>query len=157
MPHKKLLIGADPMGFELKNAIKQHLIDNGYHVDDITEQGAIHYSNVGDTVGQKISQGDYQTGIIFCGTGMGVSISANKHPHVYAGVCESITTARLCRSINNCNVLAFGGLLLTPFKAKQMVDAYLNAQFSHGFSEAKPEDLKSGFECVQKLEQQARS
>jgi len=149
---KKIIIGGDPSGHDLKNAVKAYLLEKNLDIIDITEEGAIHYSDVGDKVGEIISKHQDYTGFIFCGTGMGVSISANKHKNVYCGVCESVTSARFCKIINNCNVLAMGGLLITPFKAKMMVDAYLSATFSEGFSEASPQDLRSGLEQLKKAE-----
>ncbi|KPD02606.1 RpiB/LacA/LacB family sugar-phosphate isomerase [Moellerella wisconsensis] len=152
MAGKKIIIGADPSGFDLKNTVKSYLCEKGYHVDDITAEAPTGYCDVGDTVGKKISDKEYDLGFIFCGTGMGVSIAANKHFGVYCGVCESVTTAKLCKAINNCNVLSMGGLLITPFKAKMMVDAFLGAEFSQNFSEATPDELKSGYSDIQKAE-----
>lgn len=152
MKKKTIIMGADPSGFDLKDAVKSHLLSQNYHVKDITEQGPIGYCDVGDKVGEIISQYTDYLGFIFCGTGMGVSISANKHKNVYCGVCESVTSARLCKVINNCNILSMGGLLITPFKAKMMVDAYLSAEFSSGFTEATPEDLQSGLNTMKKIE-----
>ncbi|MCW2255424.1 ribose 5-phosphate isomerase B [Providencia alcalifaciens] len=152
MEKKTIIMGPDPSGFELKNVVKSHLLSQNYHIKDITEQGPIGYCDVGDKVGEIISQHTEYLGLIFCGTGMGVSISANKHKNVYCGVCESVTSARLCKVINNCNILSMGGLLITPFKAKMMVDAYLSAEFTNGFTEATPKDLQSGLTEMKKIE-----
>lgn len=152
MEKKTIIMGADPSGFDLKNAVKTHLLAKHYTVKDITETGPIGYCDVGDKVGEIISEHPEYIGFIFCGTGMGVSISANKHKNVYCGVCESVTTARFCKIINNCNILAMGGLLMTPFKANMMVDAYLSATFTEGFTEATPDDLKSGFNTMKAIE-----
>lgn len=152
MEQKIIVMGADPSGYELKNAVKSHLQAKNYTIKDITESGPIGYCDVGDKVGAIISEHPEYIGFVFCGTGMGVSINANKHKNVYCGVCESVTTARFCKVINNCNMLAMGGLLITPFKANMMVDAYLSATFTQGFSEATPDDLQCGLQTMKEVE-----
>ena len=103
-------------------------------------------------MGQAIANKEFDRGIILCGTGMGVNIVANKFPGVYCGMCESVEAAKLCRSINNCNVLSLGGLLTTPYMAMKMVDIFLNTQFTHGFPKADPEFLQSAFDEIKKIE-----
>ncbi|EST57688.1 RpiB/LacA/LacB family sugar-phosphate isomerase [Proteus hauseri] len=152
MENRMIIMGADPSGFELKNTIKSYLSGKHYTIKDLTESAPIGYCDVGDKVGAIISEHPEYIGFVFCGTGMGVSISANKHKNVYCGVCESVTSARFCKIINNCNILAMGGLLITPFKAQMMVDAYLSATFTEGFSEAAPENLQSGLNSMKKIE-----
>lgn len=152
MENRTIILAADPSGFELKNTIKSYLSGKNYTIKDLTESGPIGYCDAGDKVGSIISEHPEYIGFVFCGTGMGVSISANKHKNVYCGVCESVTTARFCKIINNCNMMAMGGLLITPFKAKMMVDAYLSATFTDGFSEATPEDLQSGLNSMKQVE-----
>ncbi|WP_262812903.1 RpiB/LacA/LacB family sugar-phosphate isomerase, partial [Enterobacter cloacae] len=88
--------------------------------------------DVGDKVGAIISEHPEYIGFVFCGTGMGVSISANKHKNVYCGVCESVTTARFCKVINYCYMLAMGERLSPRFEANRMVDAYESAAFTVG-------------------------
>nr|WP_307756886.1 RpiB/LacA/LacB family sugar-phosphate isomerase [uncultured Christensenella sp.] len=148
----KVIIGADPLGFAIKEDVKKYLLSSGYEVEDITGDGPIDYYNVGYNVGKRISSGKFERGIIFCGTGMGVNIVANKFPGVYCGLCESVLTAKLCRIINNCNVLSMGGTLNGGFKAVEMAKAFMETGFSEGFSEASPEFLQKSFCCVQDIE-----
>ncbi|HUM85173.1 MAG TPA: RpiB/LacA/LacB family sugar-phosphate isomerase [Lachnospiraceae bacterium] len=148
----KIIVGADPLGYSLKEAVKKYLISEGYEVTDITEVKPIAYYEVGSEVGQKISKGQYERGIIFCGTGMGVNICANKYKGVFCGLCESVMSAGLCRTINNCNVLALGGLFNGEYKAIEMVKAFLNTEFAEGFSEASPDFLKDSLLEVEKID-----
>jgi len=153
----KIIIGADPLGYALKETVKKYLLSADYNVTDITASGPAAYYQVGADVGRQISDGAYDRGIIFCGTGMGVNIVANKFPGVYCGLCESPMTARLCRIINNCNVLALGGLLNGSYKAVEMVKVFLNTEFAEGFSEASPEFLRDACAQVALVEQSLAS
>ncbi|GEO69304.1 RpiB/LacA/LacB family sugar-phosphate isomerase [Levilactobacillus acidifarinae] len=148
----KVIMGADPLGYDLKNAVKQHLLDQGFTVEDITPTNDVDYFNVGQELGQRVASGEFTRGFIFCGTGMGVNIVANKYQGVYSALCESLETARLSRVINNANVLAMGGIVVTPYLAKQMADTFLNTPFSEGFSEGDPAFLKSAYQSVQQTE-----
>lgn len=152
---KKILLGADPYGFSLKESVKSHLLKKGYELEDVgtnSESNPVDYYEVGYKVGKAIADKGFKTGIIFCGTGMGVNIVANKFPGVYCGMCESVETARLCRSINNCNVLSIGGLLTSPYMAIKMVDAFLSADFTKGFPEADPKFLQCAYDEINKIE-----
>lgn len=150
----KVIMGADPLGYDLKEAVKAHLISQGIEVEDVTPTNDVDYFSVGETLGRRIATGEFTRGFIFCGTGMGVNIVANKYQGVYSALCESIETARLSRIINNANVLAMGGIIMTPYLAKQMADVFLNTPFSEGFSEADPEFLKTAYQAVQATEAQ---
>lgn len=97
----KIIMGADPLGYELKETVKKHLADQGYEIVDVSPTNDMDYFKVGFEVGQKIADGEFDRGFIFCGTGMGVNIVANKFTGVYSALCESIETARLSRIINN--------------------------------------------------------
>lgn len=154
---KKIILGADPCGFTLKESVKEYLRSKGYDIKDvgtISLGEPVDYHKVAYNVGKEIADKKYEKGFLFCGTGMGVSIVANKFPGVYCGLCESVLTAGLCRTINNCNVLSIGGLLTAPYKAIQMVEAFLNTEFSTGFSEADPEYLACAYGEISKLEKQ---
>lgn len=152
---KSIIIGADPLGFSVKEAVKKYLEQQEYEVADVgtlDEEHPVDYYKIGSKVGKSISNGKYDRGIIFCGTGMGVNIVANKYPGVYCGLCESVMSAKLCRIINNCNVLSIGGLFQGNYKAIEMVKVFLNTEFAEGFTEASPEFLREAFEEVQKIE-----
>lgn len=148
----KVVMGADPLGYDLKEAVKAHLVKQGIEVEDITSTNDVDYFSVGEALGKRIATGEFTRGFIFCGTGMGVNIVVNKYQGVYSALCESIETARLSRVINNANVLAMGGIVMTLYMANQMADVFLNTPFSEGFSEADPKFLKGAYKDVQTTE-----
>lgn len=145
---KTAILGADPLGITLKDAVKEALIEEGIEVTDITGNEQQDYYNVGYEVGKAISDGKYDFGFVFCGTGMGVNLVANKFVGVHCALVESIETARLAKVINNANMLSMGGIVVTPYLGKQMAKAFVNAEFSKGFTEANPDFLQSAFKRV---------
>lgn len=151
---KRILVGADPIGRPLKDAVCEGLKSDGYEIIDVgsSEENDVDYYRVGDEVGRRMAAHEFERALLFCGTGMGVNIVANKYPGVYCGLCESVTSARLCRTINNCNVLSMGALLITPYMAEQMVKAFLETPFTKNFDLAKPEFLRQALEEIKKIE-----
>lgn len=148
----KVIMGADGFGVPARNAVREYLLEQGHEVTDISGENGIEYYKVGYEVGKAMSNKEYDYGFIFCGTGMGVNIVANKFPGVYCGLVESVTTAELCKIINNCNVLSMGGLFTPAYKAKRMAKAFLEAKFTEGFPDADPAFLVSAYEEIQKIE-----
>lgn len=148
----KAILGADPLGITLKDTVKETLLREGVEVYDLTEDREVDYYSVGFEVGKAISEGQYDYGFLFCGTGTGVNLVANKFNGVYCALCESIETATLSRKINNANILAMGGIVVTPYMAKKMARTFISTEFSYGFSEADPEFLQSAYKAVQNLE-----
>lgn len=152
---KKIVLGADPFGFDIKEIIKKHLEELGYEVTDVgtlSKNEPVDYYNVGYNVGKAIADKKFEKGLVFCGSGMGVNIVANKFPGVYCGIVESIYTAQLCRTINNCNVLSLGGFLNGPVKACKMVDAFLNTEFAASGDEVDPTFLKNAYIKISEIE-----
>ncbi len=152
---KRIIIGADPFGFTLKESVKDYLIKQGYDVKDVgtlSETEPVDYYIVGYKVGKAIAEKEYEKGLLFCGTGMGVNIVANKFPGVYCGLCESVQATELCRMINNCNVLSMGGIFNAPYKAIKMVEAFLKTKFTVGFPEADPKFLEDAYYKIGELE-----
>ena len=122
----KILIGSDELGFPLKEVVKAHLLSKGYEVIDVGTDNA-------PVKGSKaIQKGEVDRAIIMCGTGMNVNITCNKHKGVRCGLVESEFTAEMSRAINNCNVMAMGARVVSDFRAKQMVDIWLNTEFTAG-------------------------
>jgi ribose 5-phosphate isomerase B len=154
---KKIVIGSDKSGFVLKEAVKEHLVQQGFTVDDVGMQSLEDfqpYFMVAPKVARKIQSGEYEKGILFCGTGMGMSIIANKHKGVYAAVVEGSYSAKMCSVINQANVLTMGGWILAPQQAVDMVDRWLNTGFAEGFPEDRRNFLGNAFAEVQKLERE---
>ena len=95
---KKIIIGSDKSGFQLKEAVKAHLVEAGYEVTDAgsqSEENAMFYYEAAENVAPRVGSGEFEKGILICGTGMGMSIVANKHKGVYAAVCENTYAAEI--------------------------------------------------------------
>lgn len=132
----KVLIGSDHAGYELKGQIIAHLNGReGLEVRDFGTDSAdvsCDYTDIALQVGRCVASGDADRGILVCGTGIGMSIAANKVPGVYAAVCWNKETATLSRQHNNANVLTLGGRMLEPKVAIEAVDTWLATDFEGG-------------------------
>lgn len=127
----KIAIGNDHGGTDLKWVIKDYLEGKGYEVvnygTDTNE--SCDYPYYGKTVAEAVAAGEADCGILICGTGVGISIAANKVKGIRAGVCSDCATARLIKQHNNANILAFGARIVGVELAKDLCDAYLEAEF----------------------------
>lgn len=135
---KYVVVGADGAGFPLKEYIKAHLEAKGWHVEDVgTVAGGpqLMFHRVGFLVGSKIAEGEYERGLIFCGTAMGIHIAANKCPGVQAAVVESVPAAKRARVANNCNILGMGAMYVAPAMGVEMAEAFLNTDFAEDWGE----------------------
>ena len=151
---KKIIVGADRSGFLLKEAIIEHLESIGYEVVDVGMQNKDDfkaYYEVAPKVAESIQKGEFEKGILFCGTGMGMNIIANKFKGVYAAVVEGSYSAKMCSVINQANVLTLGGWIIAPGQAIDMVERWLDTGFTEGF-EHKQEFLCNAFKEVEKIE-----
>lgn len=139
----KIGIGNDHAAVELKNVISSYLESEGYEVvnygTDSTER--CDYPVYGAKVGHAVVNHEVDLGIVMCGTGVGISLAANKINGVRACVCSEPYTAQLSRRHNNTNVLAFGSRVVGTELAKMIVDAWLNASFEGGRHEHRVEML----------------
>jgi ribose 5-phosphate isomerase B len=129
-----IVMGADHGGFELKARIVDHLKACGYEVRNMgVDSGeSVHYPDIALRVCLEFQAGEYDFGILICGTGIGVSIAANKIPGIRcANICSSYA-ARMARAHNNANFLAFGGRVDYPEPVPDMVDAFVRARFEGG-------------------------
>ena len=130
----KIAIGNDHTALEMKAAIKAHLEENGYEVLDLgtNSTDSCDYPVYGEKVGRAVVDGEADLGIAICGTGVGISLAANKVKGVRACVCSEPYTAKLSRMHNDSNVLAFGARVVGVELAKMIVDEWLNASFEGG-------------------------
>ncbi|MDU1910212.1 ribose 5-phosphate isomerase B [Fusobacterium sp.] len=130
----KIALGADHGGFELKEKIKTHLIKNGYEVLDLgtNSSDSVDYPEFGHAVGYTVAEKKAEFGIVICGTGIGISIAANKVTGIRAALCTNTTMARLTREHNNANILALGGRIIGDILALEMVDTFLTTEFQGG-------------------------
>lgn len=130
----KVAIGNDHAATALKMEIMEYVKELGHEVinfgTDTNE--SCNYPEYGEKVGRAVASGEADCGILICGTGVGISIAANKVKGVRAGVCSEATTARLIKEHNNANILAFGARIVGSELAKDMVKAYLEAEFLGG-------------------------
>ena len=136
---KKLVVGADFAGYELKEAVCAHLRSRGWEIEDLgvkspTDIGPENmFHRIGLRVGAKISEGEYERALIFCGTGMGIHIAASKCPHVHAAVVESVPAGLRAITGNNVNVLAMGGFYVAPQMGIEIAEAFLGHEFGEGY------------------------
>jgi ribose 5-phosphate isomerase B len=128
----RVALGADHGGFELKEKIRQHLVDHGISVDDLgtNSNAAVDYPDYALAVGEKVAAQRADRGILVCGSGIGMSIAANKIPGIRAVNGHSELEAQLSREHNNANVLTLGGRTLDEATALKIVDRWLNTGFS---------------------------
>lgn len=142
---KKIIVASDRAGFTLKEAVKEHLTELGYEVTDVgskdTGDGGMAYWQAAKNLAPCVSSGEFERGILVCGTGMGMSIVANKYPNVYAALCENTFCAHNCRAVNNANVLAMGGWITPPYTGIAITDTFLNTEFLDGVTEWQTENL----------------
>ncbi len=131
----RIILGADHGGFALKEEIEDHLIKLGHDVFDYgTHDGesSVDYPDYGRPVAEAVVAGEYDLGVICCGTGIGISLAANKVRGARAALCTDCYMARMAREHNNANLLALGGRVVGPDLALEIVDAFLAAEFQGG-------------------------
>ncbi|MCI8335657.1 MAG: ribose 5-phosphate isomerase B [Peptococcaceae bacterium] len=130
----KIVLGSDHAGFSLKETIKEHLSSQGLDVIDCgtDSEESVDYPDFAEKVGRTICDGICEKGILVCGTGIGISIAANKLPGIRAAVCHDVFTAQASREHNDANILAMGARVLSPSLALEMVDTWLATPFSGG-------------------------
>lgn len=149
-------IGNDHVAVELKNVIKEHLENAGHTVVDYgtNDSTRFDYPLSGYKVGRAVATGDVDLGVLICGTGVGISLAANKVHGVRACVCSDPYTAKLSREHNNTNIIAFGARVVGPELAKMIVDQWLAAEFEGGRHQRRI-DMITEIEQTQGLSQTA--
>lgn len=130
----KIAIAADHGGFELKGVIIDHLAKKGYDVLNLGTDSAesVDYSDYAEKCAAAVLSGDVSFGIVVCGTGIGISIAANKINGIRCALCHSPETAALAKQHNNANIISLGGRTTTDETALAIVDAYMEAEFEGG-------------------------
>ncbi len=135
---KEILVAADFAGFPLKEVVAEHLKKKGWTVTDIgvksaDEEDPEMFHRIGLKAGAKISEGEFERALLFCGTGMGIHIAASKCPGVFAGVVESVPAALRAITGNGVNVLAMGAFYVAPRMGIDIADAYLGHNLGDGY------------------------
>lgn len=135
----KIAIGNDHAAVEMKNAIMEYVKELGHQVVNFgtDKDESVNYPEYGEKVGRAVASGEYDCGILICGTGVGISIAANKVNGVRAAVCSDVTTARLVKEHNDANIIAFGARIVGIELARDIVRTYLEAEFQGGRHEAR--------------------
>jgi ribose 5-phosphate isomerase B len=131
---QSIVLGSDHAGFELRLKLKKRLQARGLRVEEIgaTSEQPIDYPFVAHELAEAVASGLFERGVIVCGTGIGVSIAANRHAGVRAAVAYDENTARLSRAHNDANVLALGGRSLDHGTAERILDVWLDTPFEGG-------------------------
>lgn len=129
-----LAIGSDHGGYELKERIKKHLEKQGikYYDFGTYSEDSVDYPDIAKKVGDAVAAGEYERGILICGTGIGISIAANKIKGIRAALCGDVYSAKMCRQHNNANIICLGGRVTGCELAYMIVDTYLNEAFEGG-------------------------
>jgi ribose 5-phosphate isomerase B len=143
----KIALGSDHAGFGLKEELKKYLIESGHEVKDFgpSNEESVDYPDFAATVGRSVASSESGMGILICGSGVGVSIAANKIKDVRAVLCRDPFTARLSREHNDTNVLALGAWFTPSKYAEEIVDTWLTTAFQG-------ERHKRRLEKIRKLE-----
>ncbi len=132
---REIFIGADSAGFALKEEVKKHLTELGYSVTDLgcDSEASCHYPIFAGRVCEKVQENlDNSFGILICGTGIGMSMCANKHKGIRAALCSDTFSARMTRIHNNANVLCMGARVIGSCLAMDILDAFLQSEFESG-------------------------
>ena len=134
-----IAIGADHGGFELKEHIKKHLDELGLEYKDYGtySEESVDYPDCAKPVCEAVMDGTADKGILICGTGIGISIAANKHKGIRAALCGDVYSAKMTKVHNNANVLCLGGRVTGRELAFMIVDAWLNAEYEGGRHQAR--------------------
>jgi len=127
-----IALGSDQAGYELKQVIMKHLEERGFEYKDYGSYSAdpVDYPIYGKKVANAIVSGECDKGILICGTGIGISIAANKIKGIRAAVCSDCFSAEATRLHNDANILAFGARVVGPGLAEKIVDTFLDTEFS---------------------------
>lgn len=131
---KTIIIGSDHAAFGLKEKIKDLLFNLGYGVEDAgtDSEASVNYPDFGKKVAGAVSRGDYAKGILLCGTGLGMSMVANRFKGVRAALCSDIFSAQMSRQHNDANILVLGGRVVGDILAFELVKTWLNTEFEGG-------------------------
>lgn len=134
MTKKRIAIGADHAGFKLKEFVKSFLKEKGFEVIDVGtySEERCHYPIYAQKVAQMVSKGEIEKGILICGSGIGMSIVANKFKGVRAALCHNIYSAKYSRLHNNSNILCLGGRVTGEDLTKEIVETWLETPFEGG-------------------------
>ncbi len=130
----RIVVGSDHAAYELKEAIKEKLVNEGHEVIDVgcDSTESVDYPKYGHAVGRAVASGEAERGIAVCGSGIGISIACNKVPGIRAALCTSVEMAEMCRRHNNANVVCMGARMISQELAFQIIDTWMTTDFEAG-------------------------
>jgi ribose 5-phosphate isomerase B len=134
MPNKSIAIACDHAGFDLKSTLKDELETQGYNVLDLGTNGdeSVDYPDFAFSLASAIANGKADQGVLVCGSGIGISIAANRHPNIRAALVHDALGARMCRQHNDANVICFGGRMIGIEVALDCLKTFLQTEFEGG-------------------------
>ena len=134
MTQETVAVAADHAGFPLKETLKGDLAALGFNIVDLGTDGpaSVDYPDFANRMAEALRRGAVERGVVICGTGIGISIAANRHQHVRAALCHDATGARLARQHNDANVLALGARLIGEEVARECLKVFLETPFEGG-------------------------
>jgi len=134
MSKEIIVLAGDHGGYDLKVLLKSFLIENEYEVLDLGCHGpeSVDYPDYAQKLAEEIKSANASRGVLVCGSGIGISIAANRFPHIRAALVHDRLTAELCRQHNDANVIVMGGRVIGPDVAKDCLRAFLNTDFEGG-------------------------
>jgi len=144
MPATTIALAADHAGYELKNTLRAAIERRGLKVLDLgtNDSGSVDYPDMAGVLAAALGDGRANRGVLVCGTGIGISIAANRHRHVRAALCHDVTTATLARQHNDANVLVLPARFVAPEEAERILDAWLATAFEGGRHERRVEKIE---------------
>ena len=127
----KLVIGCDHAAYGLKEILKRYLIESGNEVEDVGafSEASVDYPRIGMQVAAQVSEGRYERGVLLCGTGLGMSMVANRFPRVRAALCNDLFSASMSRRHNDANILVMGGRVIGDVLAIEIVKTWMQTHF----------------------------
>jgi len=142
----RFAVASDHAGYELKELIKQRLFDYNHEVVDFGPNNSqpCDYPDTGHPAAEAVARGNCEFAVLICGTGIGMSIVANKVPGVFAALCTSGVQAEYARRHNNANVLVLGGRITGRLEAEDILDRFLKSEFERGRHARRVEKIKNG-------------
>ncbi|AST57918.1 ribose 5-phosphate isomerase B [Thermoanaerobacterium thermosaccharolyticum] len=152
----KIIIGSDELGYDLKEIIKNHLTNKGIEVVDagVYDKNPVDYPDIALSVAEKIANNEFERGILICGTGIGMAITANKVPGVRAAQCHDVYSAERARKSNNAQIMTMGALVVGVELAKKLVDVWLESEFQGGRSIRKVDKINNVDKKFRKIEKE---
>jgi len=129
-----IIIGSDHAAFPLKEILKKFIAEQGIEIQDAGTFGlsSVNYPEYGIKVAKAVSVGEFKRGVLLCGTGLGMSMVANRFPHVRAALCNDLFSAKMSREHNDSNILVLGGRLIGETLAVELVKTWLETPFAGG-------------------------